>query len=95
MARGRRFWTRENLPDEMPRSAISDGLLKLRGRALGRDSGPRLALFAVLGLLFLFGVVGALWAASHFSRQGRAPSLPITPLRARAIGPAVRMTGGI
>lgn len=70
MARGRRMKTREALPDELPRSAVSDGPLKLRGRSLGRDSGPRLALFAVLGLLFLFGVVGTLWAASHFSRQG-------------------------
>lgn len=69
MARGRRVKTRRDLPDEMPRSAIADGPLAIDGRTVGRG-GPRLMLFAVVGLLALFGVVGALWAASHFSRHG-------------------------
>ena len=30
-------------------------------------------------------------AMSDFNRQGRAPSRPMTPLRERAMGPAVRM----
>src|SRR5690606_12825918 len=40
-----------------------------------------------------FPMVRALkFCRSVFSRQGRSPPRPITPLRSRAMGPAVRMT---
>lgn len=67
--------TRRDFPDEMPHQAASDPPLAIENRTPGpRGVGPKIGL-AALGILILFAMVAAAWAAHHYSPK-RQPSLP-------------------
>jgi hypothetical protein len=62
----------EDAPDELPHAAASDSLLSIEASApapkgvASQSLGAKIAL-AALGVLLLFSITAALWAASHFS----------------------------
>jgi hypothetical protein len=65
-------------PDELPRSAVADPPLSLEARTPGPRGGLRGKMgLAALGLLVLFAMVAAAWAASHFSPKGKLDRPPV------------------
>jgi hypothetical protein len=65
-------------PDDLPRSAVADPPLSLEARTPGPRGrlGKKMGL-AALGLLVLFAMVAAGWAASHYSPRGRLDRQPV------------------
>jgi len=70
---------RSSPPDDLPRSAVSDPPLSLEARTPGPRGGlgGKMGL-AALGLLVLFAMMAALWAASHYSPKAPGQRAPAT-----------------